>query len=138
MSIVPLVSLLLSGLSLANEEVAETCLTNRIKDDYATGWQVRSQITESVRPGEHRIYLLTLYAGNEYKFWACGDDDWTNIDLVLYNGNGEVVKTDETSDRNPVIGWTPTQTDSFYLAIHGTRRPEAPPKAGLSMAVTYK
>ncbi len=131
-------ALLAAAPALADEEAAETCLRAKIWDGYPSGFQVRSQSNTTLAGGEHRVYLITLYAGNEYKFLACGDDNGANVDLVLYDAQGNVLLADNTSDREPRITYTPTLTDTFFLAVHATRLNDATKKAGISTAVTYK
>ena len=131
-------TLFLSAPALADEEGAETCLRAKIWDGYTSGFQVRSQTNTTLGSGEHRVYLITLYAGNEYKFLACGDENAANIDLVLYDAQGNVLLTDTSNDREPQLIYTPTLTDTFYLAVHGSRVNDAGKKAGVSTAVTYK
>lgn len=123
---------------LADEEAAETCLRAKIWEGYTTGWQVRSQTNTSLASGEHRVYLITLYAGNGYLFMACGDTNAANLDLMLYDALGNVLLSDNSNDREPKIEYTPTVTDTFYLAIHGSRIMDATQKAGISTAVTFK
>lgn len=130
-------ALLLSS-AHADEEEAETCLRTKIWDGYTSGWQVRSQTNTALGSGEHRVYLITLYAGNEYKFMSCGDKNAANLDIVLYDAQGNVLVTDASNDREPAVSYTPTVTDTFYLAVHGSRLNNTAEKAGVSTAVTYK
>ncbi len=131
-------AILLASTAHADEEQAETCLRTKIWDGYTSGWQVRSQTNTSLGSGEHRVYLITLYAGNEYKFLSCGDQNTANLDLVLYDAQGNVLITDSSNDREPQVTYTPTVTDTFYLAVYGSRLNDAAAKAGVSTAVTYK
>ncbi len=122
----------------ADENSAESCLRTKIWDGYNTGWAVRTATTTSLGQGEHRIYLVTLYAGTEYKVMACGDDLAGNVDLVLYDALGNEVMRDQTSDREPILSYKPTATDTFYVAVHATKVNDAAKKAGIATAVTYK
>lgn len=132
------VALLAAAPALADEEYAETCLRTKIWEGYTTGFQVRSQTNTTLGIGEHRVYLVTLYAGNEYRFLACGDENGANLDLVLYDAQGTVLLTDTSNDREPKLNYIPTVTDTFYLAVHASRLNDAAKKAGVSTAVTYK
>ncbi|MDP2316038.1 MAG: pre-peptidase C-terminal domain-containing protein [Pseudomonadota bacterium] len=131
-------ALLASAPALADEESAETCLHTKIWDGYTKGFQVRSQVNTTLGTGEHRVYLITLYAGNQYKFLACGDENSANLDLVVYDAQGNVILTDTSNDREPQVTFTPTQTDTFYLAVYGARLNDSGKKAGVSTAVTFK
>lgn len=122
----------------ASEADAETCLKTKIWEGYKDGWAVRSATKTSLGEGEHRVYLVTLYAGNTYKMLACGDTDVANIDLVLYDAKGAQVVADPSSDREPVIEYTPKATDTFYIAVHAAKLNSAGIKAGVATSLTYK
>lgn len=132
-------ALLLSAApALADEEQAETCLKAKIWDGYTSGWAVRTATTTTLGQGEHRVYLVTLYAGNEYKVLACGDVNVSNVDLVLYDAQGNQVVTDNSNDREPQLSYTPTVTDTFYIAVHASKLNSTTEKGGIATAVTYK
>lgn len=122
----------------ADEQQAETCVRTKIWDGYASGWAVRTATNTTLGLGEHRVYLVTLYAGNDYKVIACGDDNTANIDLVLYDSLGNQVISDISTDREPSITYTPSVTDTFYIAVHATRLNNTSQKSGIATAVTYK
>ena len=134
-----MLSLLLSAnLAFADEASAEACLKTKIWEGYNTGWAVRTATTTSLAEGEHRIYLVTLYAGNEYQILACGDNGFVNADIVLYDSLGNEVMRDSKSDREPVLSYKATATDTFYIAVHATKLMAADTKSGIATAVTYK
>ena len=62
---------LLSSVAIADEKEADDCLRNKIWSGYDDGWAVRTATTTSLAQDDHRVYLVTLYAGNEYKFEVC-------------------------------------------------------------------
>ena len=124
--------------ALADEAAAESCLKSKIWDGYNTGWAVRTETKATLGQGEHRIYLVTLYAGNEYKILACGDSEVVNADIVLYDSLGNELMRDSTADREPTVTYKATATDNFYVAVHATSLQAADKKAGLATAVTYK
>jgi hypothetical protein len=122
----------------ADENAAEACLKNKIWEGYNSGWAVRTMTTTTLAQGEHRVYLVTLYAGNEYKISACGDSELGNVDLVLYDALGNRILQDQSSDREPVLSYTPSVTDTFYIAVHATRLANPTGKGAIATAVTYK
>jgi len=123
---------------------AETCVRNMVWDAYPEGWAVRTVTTARLAEMEHRIYMLTLYAGNEYRIVSCGDKSMVNADLVLYDADGRLILQDLASNRQPILSYKPEQTDTFYIAVHATERVhdaddlEPEEKAGIALAVTYK
>lgn len=122
----------------ADEASAEACLKTKIWEGYNQGWAVRTATNATLAQGEHRIYLVTLYAGTEYKIMVCGDDAMANADIVLYDSLGNEVLKDGSQDREPVITYKAGSTDTYYIAVHATKLKEAGAKSGLATAVTYK
>ncbi len=135
--------MLLAGVALvppvsADEADAESCLRTKIWDGYNEGWAVRTATAATLAEAEYRIYLVTLYKGNEYRVVACGDDASTDVDLVLHDADGNVVLQDETKDRQPLLNFKPDTTDTFYVVVHASGVKEKGAKAGIGMAVTYR
>ena len=135
--------LLLAGLAWsppasADEDEAESCLRTKIWDGYSEGWAVRTATTTSLAEAEYRIYLVTLYKGNEYRILACGDQASADVDLVLHDADGEVVLQDESQDRQPLLTFKPETTDTYYVVVHARSVKEEGQKAGVGMAVTYR
>lgn len=138
------VRLLLAGLllwalpSLANEKEAETCIRTRIWDGYAEGWAVRTATRATLGSGEYRVYMLTLFAGTEYRFQACGDKSTVDLDVVLHDAAGAEVLRDRGDGPEPEIAFKPPRTDTYYVAVFnaGVNKPGA--RSGVAMAATYR
>ena len=127
-----------AGVAIADESEADSCLRQKIWDGYNDGWAVRTATSATLKQGEYRIYLVTLYAGNEYKVLSCADAQAKNVDLVLHDSDGNVVVQDEGEGREPTLSYKPTTTDTYYVAVHATSLTETTAKSGVGMAVTYK
>ena len=133
--------LLLSLLALparADEDQAETCLRTKIWDGYNSGWAVRTSTKATLNQGGHKVYLVTLYAGNDYKMMACGDANVGNADLVLYDHTGKQVAIDSSSDKEPSLSYTPQSTDTYYIAVHASKLNDLTKQGSIATAVTYK
>ncbi len=139
---------LVAGLTLAagtaawaDQDDADTCVRSKVWEAYPEGWAVRTITKTELAEAEHRIYLLTLYAGNEYRFLGCGNKSLSNVDLVLYDADGRLVVQDQTEDRQPEVTYRPTTTDTFYLAVHAAQLVQ-PGREGkknsVATAVTYR
>ena len=124
--------------AMADEDYAETLLRQKIWDGYNEGWAVRTATTAELNQEEYRIYLVTLYAGNQYRILGVGDKDVTNLDLVLHDSDGNTVRYDETSDPQPELQFAPDSTATYFVVVHARSLKEAGGKAGVGMAVTYK
>jgi hypothetical protein len=139
MRFLPLLALLAtSTVAVADEEEADTCLRTKIWAGYNDGWAVRTATTATLGPGEHRIYLVTLYAGNEYRMRVCGDTNANDLDIVLHDSNGTELMRDESNDREPMINFRPSSTDTYYVAVYAASLASGQVKAGVATAVTYR
>jgi hypothetical protein len=128
--------------AFATEEAAESCLTDKIWAGYSDGWAVRTATTTTLKEEEHRVYLLTLYAGNEYKLQVCADKGAENIDLILHDLDGKELLRDEFNSREPTIVYKPVETQTYYVAVQATELKEGKKGkaegAGVALAVTYR
>ena len=121
----------------ADESEAEACLRTKVWDGYADGWGIRTMTNTTLETGKTRNYLVTLYQGNEYKIATCGESAVKNFDVLLYDTEGNVSVRDKTSDREPVIEYTPKETGTFYVVLY-LRDVEGKSEADLAMAVVYR
>ncbi len=128
----------LPSMAIAGEQEAKTCLDTKIWSGYNDGWAVRTAVDATLEKAEHRVYLVTLYAGNEYNIQACGDADAGNIDLVLHDKDGKEVARDKSEDREPKLTFKPTRTATYYVALYAASLSGSASKAGVAMAVTYR
>lgn len=132
---------LLGSAAMADKGPADNCVRSKVWEAYPQGWAVRTITHSNLDEGEHRIYLLTLYAGNEYRILACGDNTLENIDLVIYDADGKLVIQDTTTDKQPVVEYKPVNTDTYYVAVHAVSRSEKAKgqgKGAVALAVTYR
>jgi hypothetical protein len=135
----PIVALFsLSTTAVAGEKEADTCLRTKIWAGYDDGWAVRTATTTTLGPGEHRIYLVTLYAGNEYEIKVCGDKSSTDLDLVLHDADGKELSRDKSDDREPMLKFKPVTTETYYVAVYAATLAPDSKSSGVALAVTYK
>jgi len=130
--------LAIGGASLADEGFAEELLRQRIWSGYEDGFAVRTATTAELGQDEYRIFLVTLYSGNEYRIVGVGDDNVGNLDVVLHDADGNTVEYDRTTDSQPSIEFTPSATATYFVVVHARDVTPEGGKAGVGMAVTYK
>ena len=65
-----------------------------------------------------RLSLWNPRKGNDYKFQVVGDKNAGDIDLVLHDSDGNEIKRDQSVDREPQFTYTPTNTKTYYVAVH--------------------
>lgn len=122
----------------ADEKEADTCLRTKIWAGYDDGWAVRTATTTTLAATEHRIYLVTLYAGNEYEIKVCGDKSAADLDLVLHDAEGKELQRDKSDDREPMLAYKPEKTATYYVAVYAAELEPSAKDAGVALAVTYK
>ena len=128
----------LATVSVAGTQEAETCLRTKVWDGYADGWGIRTMTSTSLAKGKTRNYLVTLYKGNEYRIETCGDEDVRNVDVLLYDTQGNVVKRDDTIDREPKLEFSPEETGTYYIVLYQRDIDVTKDEAGVAMAVVYR
>lgn len=126
------------GPDRSREKEADTCIRTKIWSGYDQGWAVRNATSAKLGGGEHRVYVITLEAGLEYKLLACGDKGIGDLDLVLHDVNGKEVARDSSNDREPSVSYTSATTQSYYLAVYAARMNPGVTTGGVATAVTYK
>lgn len=124
--------------ALADEKDAETCIRTKIWDGYADRWAVRSATKALLKWKEYRVYMLTLYAGTEYRFQACGDKTANNVDLVLYDAAGKEIGRDKTTNREPELLFSPDATNTYYVAVFMSSQTDLTKRSGVAVATTYR
>ena len=122
----------------AGKTEAETCIEQKVWDEYKDGWQVRTAITSELSEGGYQVYLMTLYYGAEYRFQVCGDHGTTDVDIVLQKADGAELLRDSTDDQETVIGFKPMKTDSYYVTVYAAKLKKAAEKGAVSMAVAFR
>ena len=127
-----------TGVAYADEKEADDCLRNKIWAGYESGWAVRTATTISLEEDAHRVFLVTLYQGTEYKMMVCGDKDATNLDIVLHDMKGTEILRDQDDSREPFLTYTPKETQTFYVAVYAASVSEEAESTGVAFAVTYK
>ena len=130
--------MLVTSIAYADEKEADDCLRNKIWSGYEEGWAVRTATTITLEENAHRVFLVTLYQGNEYKFMVCGDKDSKDLDLVLHDSKGTEISRDQEESREPYLTFTPSETQTFYVAVYAASIAEEAEGTGVAFAVTYK
>lgn len=124
--------------ALAADKEAESCLRTKVWASYEDGWSVRNQTRASLAVGGTHSFRVTLYKGTEYQIVTCGEASIRNLDVLLYNAEGEVVARDGTTGRDPTLSFTPSETATYYVVLYLRDRAAQDSEGSVSMAVTYR
>jgi hypothetical protein len=122
----------------ADEDEAETCIRTLMWSGYTEGWAVRTATTTTIGAGDHRVYLLSLFGGNEYRVQVCGDSSASDVDLVLHDADGVEISRDGDDGPRPSLRFKVEKTAPYYLAVHAADMNAGATGAGIAMAVSYR
>lgn len=101
------------------------------------GYRVRATDTDSLPEDYYMEYTITFYRGYQYAVVACGDSAVHDLDIYLYDENGNLIDHDRLRDAQPVVEVRPSWTGPFRVRVVmydtvGGRR------GTYSMAVLYR
>ena len=79
----------------------------------------------TVKPNDHALVAVNLYAGNQYWFSASAAEPSTKIAVSLYDETGKQVPT-ETHDagEKAAAGFSPVNSGQYFVSIDVTEGPE--------------
>ena len=121
----------------ADDGVADTCVQAKVHDSYTDAWSVRTTVSTTLKPGGREVYVLTLHSGNQYRVMACAEESIKNLDLVVYDADGNPVVNDKTTNREPVLDFTPPATARYYVVVSDAS-PTGTGGGGVATAVVFK
>jgi hypothetical protein len=84
------------------------------KDGYIA---THTPVTGSLRDGESTELYFDLAAGVSYFLVGVCDDDCTDLDIVLYDDNGNVIDSDYALDAVPIVAVTPSWSARFTVEV---------------------
>lgn len=116
--IAPLLLGLLAAAPAFAADGAEDCVRTKVWDSYSDGWQVRASASARLAFGKTHHYRVSMLKGRTYRVVSCGERNVKNLDVLVYDADGNVVKRDETTDREPTFSYEPDKTGVYYLVLY--------------------
>ena len=71
----------------------------------------------SLADDENDSFNLTLHAGTTYALVGVCDNDCSDLDLVLYDADGDQIDSDVQSDDVPIVTVTPSETMRYRVKV---------------------
>ena len=82
------------------------------------GWNIRDFYnTGLLRRGDSRIIRTTLYVGRQYKLVAAGCEDAADVDIRVYDENGNFISGDNDTSVLAVADITPRWSGTFHVKV---------------------
>ena len=75
------------------------------------------ELTGVLRDGTYRIHSVTLRAGYSYTLAGACDDDCDDLDLQIFDENGNLIDEDLLEDDIPVVSVSPSWTGVFRVKV---------------------
>lgn len=82
---------------------------------------LRSQDADMVSEGEWKRYDLVLNRGVRYAFFAAGDQNIADLDIYIYDLDGNLMAHDDDFDETPVAILAPRWTGLFQVYVKNYR-----------------
>ena len=107
-----------STTALASEFGASLSARSLLQSLRANGYSVRDQYNHGILGhGQSTIIRTTLHEGNSYVLAAGGSEDAYDVDILIYDENGNLLDRDTDSSNLAVAEITPRWTGTFYIKI---------------------
>ena len=129
----------LLGLATAAQASSPTedCVRTKVWDTYGDGWAVRSSADAEVGFGKTQFFRVSLLKGRTYRVVSCGDENFADLDILLYDKDGNVVARDESTDREPSLSYSPDKTGAFFVVVYGRDLTDASATSPASWALLH-
>jgi hypothetical protein len=81
------------------------------------GYNLVGEKTGWLQDGQSTTFRVRLAQGTEFTFRGTCDSDCSDLDLELYDGNGNLVDSDYDPDDVPVVGVEPAWSGWFRVRV---------------------
>ena len=82
------------------------------------GWNVRDSFTWGfLQRSDSTVIRTTLHSGNTYKIVAAGCEDAYDVDVAVYDENGNLIDSDHDTSPVAVADITPKWSGTFYIKV---------------------
>lgn len=72
----------------------------------------------TVKPHDHALVAVNLYAGNQYWFSAGGAEPSAKIEVSVYDETGKQVPTDSHNDgEKAAAGFSPANSGQYFVSV---------------------
>lgn len=113
-----LATTLMIGLAHADrfdDNVRDQLLRVRTSASWEGYRETHSESLYAMGQGQSHSFGLTLRSGTTYKIVGACDNDCSDLDLVLYDENGNEIDRDDLIDSMPIVEVRPRRTARFRL-----------------------
>ena len=59
-----------------------------------------------------------MLKGRNYRVLTCAEEGVKDLDVLLYDKDGQVVERDQTQNREPMLSFSPDKTATYYIVLY--------------------
>jgi hypothetical protein len=104
---------------------------NAVKQGY--GRVVAGPVYGSLADDAKGSHDMTVVAGREYVLFGACDNDCTDLDLLIYDGSGDLVRRDVATDDRPVLIFTAAKAGKYRIQVVMATCSDEPCRYGLQL-----
>ncbi len=119
----------------ADSAAVANCLDEMVQGAAAQGRRLRATDADSTAAKEAVDYRLTLYKGMTYVLIGCAEDG-VDLDIRLYDSNGNLVDKDGAEDNKPFVFVEPPATGEYVMQVLVYKTDK--PTNDFAVAITYQ
>jgi hypothetical protein len=82
---------------------------------------IRIEDSDTLREGESKRYEPVLYRGTRYAFFAAGDQHIRDLDIYIYDMDGNLLAHDDTNSDTAIAVLAPRYTGQFKVIVKNYR-----------------
>jgi hypothetical protein len=86
-------------------------------DASSDGYSMKNYIIGAIDEDEDNTWTFYLNSSYEYSFEGFCDEDCDDLDLYLYDEDGELLDSDTLEDDFPIIQFSPQRTGRYKIEI---------------------
>ncbi len=98
-------------------EIVWTQIQNSFDSASDDGYGMKNYIIGAINEDEDNTWTFYLESGTDYLFRGFCDEDCNDLDLYLYDADGDELDSDIEDDDFPIIYFTPYRTGRYQIEV---------------------
>ena len=115
------IALLLLSVNYINAQSYTDVVWDQIQEAYSSasddGYSMKNYIIGATDEDEDNSWTFYLNSENEYLIKAFCDEDCDDLDLYLYDEDGDELESDELEDDYPIIYFSPRYSGRYEIEV---------------------
>lgn len=109
------------GTSVSYAQSYTEVVWNQIQNSFDSasddGYGMKNYIIGAINEDEDNTWTFYLTGGTDYLFRGFCDEDCNDLDLYLYDNDGDEISSDIEDDDFPLIYFTPSRSGRYQIEV---------------------